>query len=68
MIIKAVNNPRRENGDFGDINCDICKAYSSAYISLNGLIICGGCLTSWLDLIHKTILDDAVRKGKTKLL
>ena len=68
MIIQAINNPRKENGDFGDISCDICKNYSSAYISLDGLVICGGCLDRWIDLINKTILDDAVRKGKAKRL
>lgn len=64
MMIELINNPRKENGDFGDLCCGICGKYSGAYIKLSRYIICGGCLDLWKNLINKTILNDAVEKGR----
>jgi len=74
MNVETVNNPRKKNGDFGDIYCDVCGNNSSAYIKLSTsmphrpyeahvTIVCKGCLFKWDRLINKTILDDVVKKG-----
>jgi hypothetical protein len=64
MRFEAINNPRKDNGDFGDASCHICKTYSGAYIKINDSIICKGCLLAFVDVIDKTILNYTVRKGK----
>lgn len=77
MLVEAINNPRKPNGDFGDVSCDVCGIYSSAYVALSTsvvhrayevhkTVVCKGCLLDWVDLINKTILQDVVEKGRRK--
>ena len=77
MRIETINNPRKSNGDFGDICCDLCGGYSGAYVALQTVlyhrpheahrtVVCKGCVLGWTDLINKTILQDAVNKGRLK--
>lgn len=78
--IQSVNNPRKEDGSFGDISCSICGWFSGAYIkittvdekdvdlnrktsTIHTIIVCGNCIEGWVSEIHKTILEDALRKG-----
>ena len=71
MVFSYINNPRKENGDFGDFCCSVCDNYSSAYLKIGSgtpdkheiVIVCKGCLLRWVGQIDKIILDDAVRKG-----
>jgi hypothetical protein len=66
--LKGINNPRKENGDFGDYRCSRGCPPTGAYVKLamwkKNIILCKGCLLEGIDLINKTILDDAVTKGK----
>lgn len=65
-LVNTINNPRKENGDFGPIKCQVCENYSSAYVELKDntyTIVCKGCLLNWVDLINKTILNDCIEKG-----
>ena len=75
MKVTTISNPRKPNGDFGDVCCDVCGSYSGAYVSLqtsvfhrpyeaHKTVVCKGCLINWEGLINKTILDDAVQKGR----
>ena len=77
MLIKAINNPRKPDGNFGDVCCDVCRNYSSAYVELNTsvyhrayethrTVLCKGCLLDWVGLIDKTILNDVVEKGRRR--
>lgn len=72
MLIKPVKNPRKENGDLGDIGCDVCGAHTGAYVKLihlnNFVTVCKGCLLDWVAVIDKTILQDVVEKGRLKQL
>ncbi len=74
MNVETINNPRKSNGDFGDVSCDVCGNFSSAYVALSTAVfhrpyeihktvVCKGCLYKWDSLINKTILDDVVKKG-----
>lgn len=75
MKVTGINNPRKSNGDLGDIVCGLCYNSSSALLALettvfhrphevHKTIICKGCLLDWVELINKTMLDDIVRKGR----
>jgi hypothetical protein len=77
MKIEAISNPRKSNGDFGDHSCDLCGNFSGAYVSLSTAVyhrphelhrtvVCKGCLLQWISLIDKTILNDAVEKGRRR--
>lgn len=67
MVVTVVNNPRKENGDFGDVCCDMCGSYTGAYVRLLSVTIrtiCKGCLIKWISLIDNCVLNDAIEKGK----
>lgn len=69
MKVTAIYNPRNPNGDVSDLACDYCEKIGAAYISLNGLYICKGCLEEWGRLINKSILQDimdSVQRRKEK--
>jgi len=77
MDVKAINNPRKKNGDFGDVSCDVCGTFSGALVALSTVmlhrpyemhrtVVCKGCLLKWVTLINKTMLKDAVDKGRSK--
>jgi hypothetical protein len=54
----TVSNPRKNNGDLGDFDCNVCGEISGAYIIVNTNIrICKGCLYDGIDRINETILD-----------
>jgi hypothetical protein len=61
LSIQATLNPRKSNGDLGDLECDICKEKSGVYITLMFSTfptrICGHCLQSWIDKINEKILN-----------
>lgn len=68
MKIETIKNPRKVNGDFGDVSCDVCGCYSGAYVALqtsvyhrpheaHRTVVCKGCLLDWTGLINKTILQ-----------
>ena len=55
----TVKNPRKENGDLGDLKCSLCKCISGGYVVMGGVIrICKGCLQNGIDEINKTILSN----------
>lgn len=69
MIVTPRKNPRKNNGDLGNISCDKCGCSSGAYIELmtsvyhrpyeaHKTVVCKGCLLDWADLINKTILKE----------
>ena len=68
MKFEGINNPRKEDGDFGDYRCSRGCPPTGAYVKLgerwNDILLCKGCLLEGIDLINKTILNDAVTKGK----
>ena len=77
MITRTINNPRKPNGDFGDIKCGYCDSYVSAYIELISfnsnkmqdsslIILCKSCLLDWVDQINETTLQDAIDKGRLR--
>jgi len=79
MLIELLNNPRKENGDFGDGSCDVCCNYSSAYVALqtsvfhrsyeaHRTVVCKSCLLKWVSEIDETILQDVVEKGRLRNL
>lgn len=54
----TIKNPRKENGDLGDLHCTLCKANSGAYIVLDlDMFICKGCLDDAIKAIDKEILS-----------
>ncbi|GAG86745.1 unnamed protein product [marine sediment metagenome] len=57
----TVKNPRKENGDLGDIKCDFCSCQSGAYALIDCInhspMICKGCLEDGIGEINKTILS-----------
>ena len=67
---KGVNNPRLYNGDFGFNWCDKCGGRESALIMItrkeddDTFRLCKKCLIEAEEIINKTILKDAVDKGK----
>lgn len=77
MNATPINNPRKPNGDFGDVSCDVCGCYTSAYVDLrtsiphrlyeiHSTVVCKGCLLEWIALIDHTILNDVVEKGRQR--
>lgn len=55
---KTVKNPRKENGDLGDLECSFCKCQTGGYVVMGALIrICKGCLYDGINSIDKTILS-----------
>lgn len=70
MLYIPVNNPRTEDGDFGPWRCDACGASNPAFVRMiiknENLLICKGCLEKGIKIINKTILEDAVHKGRLK--
>lgn len=61
MKWQTVKNPRKENGDLGDIKCDLCHCKSGAYILISGISrICMGCLEDGIEDIKNTILSDII--------
>jgi hypothetical protein len=57
MIWKAIRNPRKENGDLGDLECSLCECQTGAYVELDDeLYICKGCLLDAVAEIDKAIL------------
>ena len=77
MKIEMIDNPRKADGSFGDICCDLCGNYSGAYVVLSTsvsyrpyeahrTVVCKGCLLVWVDLINETILQNAVKRGRLK--
>jgi hypothetical protein len=65
---KGRNNPRLNNGDFGFDWCDKCGSQQSALVVIERINdtfrLCKTCLTEAIDIIDKTILKDAIDKGK----
>jgi hypothetical protein len=67
---KGVNNSRLYNGDLGFDWCDKCGGRDSALVMItrrendDTFRLCKKCLTEAIDIINKTILKDAVDKGK----
>lgn len=57
----TIKNPRKENGDLGDVKCDYCGKQSGAYALMecfdSSPIICKGCLLDAVKEIDKTILS-----------
>ena len=72
MIVRPISNPRKPDGDFGDTSCDLCSNYSGAYVKLihinSAVVVCKGCILSWIDLINNTVLDHAVESGRLREL
>jgi hypothetical protein len=75
MIVEFINNPRKENGDFGPVSCDLCGCYTSAYVEflvscpndeLDDTVVCKGCLLAWVEQIDKIVLDDVIKKGRLR--
>lgn len=71
MKIEMIDNPRKPDGGFGDICCDLCGNFSGAYVALNTsvfhrTVVCKGCLLEWADLINETILQNAVKRGRLR--
>ena len=77
MKIEMISNPRKPDGGFGDICCDLCGSYSGAYAALNTAVfhrphevhrtvVCKGCLLGWVDLVNETILQNAVERGRLR--
>ena len=55
--IKIILNPRKENGELGDMNCTECGCKSSAYYySPFYQRICKGCVLKIVKEIDKAIL------------
>ena len=55
--IKVILNPRKENGDIGDLECHYCQKKTSAYIhSPFYERICKGCLLKMVKMIDDSIL------------
>ena len=52
----TISNPRKSNGDLGDLECDICECQTGAYIFFDGYHICKGCLLKGVKAIDDTIL------------
>lgn len=58
MDFEIIKNPRKENGDLGDIQCSFCKCHTSVYMFINnGQTICIGCLGSHVDRMKAVILS-----------
>jgi len=56
-IFEIIENPRKPNGDIGDLKCDFCECQTSAYVKLTtGSKICKGCLYDTINEINKVIL------------
>ncbi len=56
--MKTVKNPRKENGDLGDLKCDWCGCQTGAYVLIHVFTrVCKGCLIDGIDEINKTILS-----------
>jgi hypothetical protein len=70
MFYIPVNNPRTEDGGFGPWRCGACGVSSPAFVRMiirnEKLLICKGCLEKGIKIINKTILEDAVHKGRLK--
>jgi hypothetical protein len=59
MEWKTVKNPRKPNGDLGDLKCDFCGCQSGAYLLIYAINrICKGCLLDGEKAINKAILSD----------
>ena len=69
MEFTEINNPRKEDGDFGDHSCNKCNGKSPAYLKIDfnyvnlSIKLCKGCLLEGVDIIDETILLDCIRKG-----
>lgn len=74
MKVETIKNPRKVNGDFGDVSCDVCGCYSGAYAALqtsvyhrpyeiHRTVVCKGCLLGWTDRINKTILKKEIKNA-----
>jgi hypothetical protein len=65
---KGINNSRLYNGDFGFNWCDRCGGRESALVMIERMNdtfrLCKKCLIEAEEMINKTILKDAVDKGK----
>lgn len=65
---EGINNPRKEDGGFGEYRCSRGCPPTGAYLKLKmwkkNIILCKGCLLEGIDLINKTILNDVRVKGK----
>jgi hypothetical protein len=65
---KGINNSRLYNGDFGFNWCDRCGGRESALVMIERINdtfrLCKTCLLEAEDIINKTILKDAIDKGK----
>lgn len=59
----VIKNPRKPNGDLGDVICDFCEVSTGAYLVLPnyGGLICKSCLLKGIDFINKIILTDNKR-------
>lgn len=54
----TIKNPRKENGDLGDLHCTLCKKVSGAYIVLDIDMFVGRCcLEKAIEAINKEILS-----------
>ncbi len=67
----AVPNPRKPDGDLGDLQCAFCKSKSGAYAIIKyenmdlkaSRYICKGCLSKMINLIDEGILN-TVKRGR----
>lgn len=61
----TIKNPRKKNGDLGDLKCDYCGCQTGAYLLMDCFnqspMICKGCLLDGVDEINKTILSGLKR-------
>lgn len=65
---EELSNPREEDCDFGKYRCSRGCSPTGAYVKLKmwrkNIILCKGCLLEGIALIDKSILNDAIVKGK----
>lgn len=57
--IVSIKNPRKPNGDLGDLRCSWCGCQTGAYIAMDiNNRICKECLEDMVKEINKTILPN----------
>ena len=61
------SNPRKQNGDLGDRQCDKCGCKSQIYLLINEfMILCKGCLCDGIDIINNEIIESCKLVGIKK--
>jgi len=54
----TIKNPRKKNGDMGDLECNCCGCHTGTYVTIGHVRICKGCLDDGVKSINKVILDN----------